>query len=327
MHLVISNLLPWAQRTIALATGKLCNEQAKALAPRQVEFKLQWIEMSKSDEQRRLERELQVCKGDLKGKAKVEPLQQIMNKGTRESGTYHTSIAKWTCSCPSFLLSQFLLCKHTVRLVNKELHDKPLTDLHFFAKLQRNRQPPYYEIPGIHTECTPGNSEGEEDEIIVLILGSPGAVLARKRKRAVSEVAALLERQHAEVREVIDEVEDSDVQAAMVMSEAGEGASYTQNNDPEHPCVSCSLFGKYLAMSENITKVSFSAARRQHLRECLDDILMLPQVSLFTPKWQIMEDVFVKVEKVGGDIRNIKRSEKTHVHGKIVPQTLYILTS
>ena len=40
-----------------------------------------------------------------------------------------------------------------------------------------------------------------------------GAVLAQKRKRAVSKVAALLEQQHAEVREVIDEAEDSDVQA------------------------------------------------------------------------------------------------------------------
>ena len=237
-HLVISNLLPRAQRTIALATGKLRNGRAKALAPWQVEFKSQWIEMGKSNEQQLLERELQVRKGNLKGKAKVERLQQIMDEGTRESGTYHTSTAKWTCSCPSYLLSRFLLCKHLVRLVNKELHDKPLTDLHFFAKLQRDRKPPYYEIPGIHTVNAPDNSEGEEDEIDVLILGSPGAVLARKRKRAVSEVAEMLERQHAEVRD--------DVQAATVMGEAAEAAervSFTQDSDPEHPRVSRSLFG------------------------------------------------------------------------------------
>ena len=78
---------------------------------------------------------------------------------------------------------------------------------------------------------------------------SPGAVLARKRKRAVSEVAALLERQHTEVREVIDEAEDSDLQAATVMGEAceaceGASSSYTQYSDPEHPRVSCSLSGK-----------------------------------------------------------------------------------
>ena len=132
-----------------------------------------------------------------------------------------------------------------------------------------------------------------------------------ERRVAVSEVAALLERQHdePEVREVIDEVEDSNVQAAKVVGEAGEGASwsYTQNRDPgpEHlrhgVSYSLSSSGKLV---ENTTKVSISAARRQHIMECFDEILDVAAspTGVHHIMAAIIEEIFVEVEKLSKDI-------------------------
>ena len=130
-----------------------------------------------------------------------------------------------------------------------------------------------------------------------------------ERRVAVSEVAALLERQHdePEVREVIDEAEDSNVQAAKVVGEAGEGASYTQNRDPgpEHlrhgVSYSLSSSGKLV---ENTTKVSISAARRQHIMECFDEILDVAasQTGVHHKMAAIIEEIFVEVEKLSKDI-------------------------
>ena len=127
-----------------------------------------------------------------------------------------------------------------------------------------------------------------------------------ERQVAVSEVAALLERQHdePEVREVIDEAEDSNVQAAKVVGEAGEGASYTQNRDPEHlrhgVSYSLSSSGKLV---ENTTKVSLSAARRQHIMECFDEILDVAasQTGVHHKMAAIIEEIFVEIEKFGRD--------------------------
>ena len=80
-----------------------------------------------------------------------------------------------------------------------------------------------------------------------------------------------------------------------------------------------------MSASGNSTKVSFSTAGGQHLRECFDEILDAAASQSVRPKMAaIMEDVFVKVdsvEKVGGDIGKHKKKRKN-------PRTtLYILTS
>jgi len=91
--------------------------------------------MSRSDEERLVEKELAIRKGNLKGKELAERLVQIADKEKRDPGTHHTSIDKWTCSCPSYLTSRFLLCKHLVRQANisLNLNGKPCTDLRFFS--------------------------------------------------------------------------------------------------------------------------------------------------------------------------------------------------
>jgi hypothetical protein len=65
----------------------------------------------------------------------AEWLAKIRADADRSAGTYHTDISRWTCSCLAYLISQFLTCKHIVCHVNQHLHNKPLIDLEFFAKI------------------------------------------------------------------------------------------------------------------------------------------------------------------------------------------------
>ncbi|KDR77336.1 hypothetical protein GALMADRAFT_225456 [Galerina marginata CBS 339.88] len=104
-HLVISGVLPRVQLTIDSVLGRRRVGRAKALAPWQTEFKRQWIDMGKSDEERLVQKELTVRKGNLKGKEREERLAQIAEEEMRDRGTHHTSVDKWTCSCPSYLTS------------------------------------------------------------------------------------------------------------------------------------------------------------------------------------------------------------------------------
>ncbi|KIJ31167.1 hypothetical protein M422DRAFT_783845 [Sphaerobolus stellatus SS14] len=91
----------------------------------------------------------------MKPKDRAERLAQLENKAERENGTYHTNIHHWTCSCPAYLISHFLLCKHLVRTANAHLGGAPLTDLRFFLNIQRHQLPPFYHIAGIHNHLNP----------------------------------------------------------------------------------------------------------------------------------------------------------------------------
>ena len=70
----------------------------------------------------------------------------------------------WTCSCPAYLISRFLLCKHLVREANNKLSNKPLTDLKFFLNLRRHHYPPFYLIPGIHEPLDDNRKETDKHE-------------------------------------------------------------------------------------------------------------------------------------------------------------------
>jgi SWIM zinc finger len=85
-----------------------------------------------------------------KKKGCAEWLAEIQADADRPAGTYHTNIMQWTCSCPVYLISRFLTCKHIVRQVNQCLGNKPLTNLEFFAKLCHQHLPPFFQIEGIH---------------------------------------------------------------------------------------------------------------------------------------------------------------------------------
>ena len=52
---------------------------------------------------------------------------------------YHTDPAKWTCSCPKFLKSRFLVCKHILACY------EPITDrVNFFYNVARSRTSPFW---------------------------------------------------------------------------------------------------------------------------------------------------------------------------------------
>jgi hypothetical protein len=175
-HLVITGVLPWVQLTLASILDRRRVGRAKALVAWQTEFRHHWREMSLSDEERLVKKELAVWQESLKGKKRDERLEQIANEEGHKPGQYHTNLQTWTCSCQSYLISRFLLCKHLVRLTNKKLQNKPLTQLKFFADLQRARYTPFYNIlKGIHCELEPDTtSSADEEEVEIIMLGGYG---------------------------------------------------------------------------------------------------------------------------------------------------------
>jgi hypothetical protein len=55
---------------------------------------------------------------------------------------YSPNPRTWTCSCPAFLTSRFLICKHLIQLC----HPVPPT---FFYKVKRNRTLPFWSHPAL----------------------------------------------------------------------------------------------------------------------------------------------------------------------------------
>lgn len=71
-------------------------------------FKKEWNYLGASDERRI---EMRVDKNN-KGKKKLADPQS-----TDLPGSYFTEVSCWVCSCPAFVVSRFLMCKHLVRQV------------------------------------------------------------------------------------------------------------------------------------------------------------------------------------------------------------------
>lgn len=107
--------------------------------------------MSKPNKQRNIEKQLAVLKSGKKSKGRAEKLAELEVEAERPNGRYYTDVNRWTCSCPSYLISRFLLCKHIVRTVNTRLLDfDHKDDLAFFTSLRHNHLPPFYHIPRLH---------------------------------------------------------------------------------------------------------------------------------------------------------------------------------
>lgn len=167
-HLVIENVLPRVQRTLDYVLGHRRIGRAKPLAGWQTDFRADWLDMSRIDEHRLVEKELRWLKTPANTKGRTERLAEIAEEAQRPHGTYHTSLDDWTCSCPSYLISRFLLCKHLVRLANAELNDKPITSLSFFANIRRNHYVPFYSIEDIHYSKDESTDDSNDADIHVL---------------------------------------------------------------------------------------------------------------------------------------------------------------
>lgn len=174
-HLFIKQVLPDVKRKLSFILGHRRKGRPCPIAPWQEDFKAEWKQKSSSDETRLLLEKLRLEAMNPKStKAKTDRntrLDWIREAFEQEAGTYHTSVQKWTCSCPSYLLNRFLLCKHLVREVNELSPTGSNLGLRFFKKLRRRHEAPYYHIPFIHGEDTDGLEDvvldgetGEEEE-------------------------------------------------------------------------------------------------------------------------------------------------------------------
>jgi hypothetical protein len=126
-------------------------------------FRDTWLDLGRSDQHRLTAKELEIRCKEKRGPVRDQRLAQIEEEYQRDPGTHHTDISRWVCSCPAFLISRFLLCKHLVREANWLTTNKLKDDLRFFLNLRRNTKPPFYSIPGIH-DVDSDHQDSSDDE-------------------------------------------------------------------------------------------------------------------------------------------------------------------
>nr|GAT46378.1 predicted protein [Mycena chlorophos] len=70
--------------------------------------------------------------------------RELENRGVsdRVDDTYRPDVKRWVCSCPAFLTSRFLICKHLIRLVK-------VVPTRFFREVQRQRTVPFWRHPDL----------------------------------------------------------------------------------------------------------------------------------------------------------------------------------
>lgn len=81
-----------------------------------------------------------------------------------QNSEYDTSPTDWTCSCPAFLMSRFLVCKHLVKSVHRIDGSSS-----FFRSVKRRYQPPFYRHPDLialsdSSEDSETDNSSSEDE-------------------------------------------------------------------------------------------------------------------------------------------------------------------
>jgi hypothetical protein len=170
-HIVIENVLPRALRTLSYVHGLRRAGRPQALTGWQTDMKADWIGMSRCDTEWSIRRQLEWLKKPKTTKGQAERLAELEEEEHRPQGVYVTSVQQWTCSCPAYLISRFLLCKHLVRIVNTTLPDDPRTNLQFFLNLQWQHYPPYYLIPGIHENASENIEQVEDEDNMVHVVG------------------------------------------------------------------------------------------------------------------------------------------------------------
>lgn len=153
-HLIITEILPAVKRKLDYLCGLRRVGRPSAMVPWVKAVKGFWKDCSRPDSVRRKKREAKLLKTKAKSAAakedKEKQLEWLREEAENEhGGQYCTSVDNWTCSCPSFLLSRFLMCKHLICGANQRLGTERPT-LAFFKKLRRHHTRPFYRMPGIH---------------------------------------------------------------------------------------------------------------------------------------------------------------------------------
>lgn len=152
-YLIITDILPAVKQKLDHICGLHRIGRPVAVAPWNRALKTIWEDHSWPDSERRVKKEKKLLKLNPRtAKAKSRRNQQLewlRKEAEHEWGQYHTALMNWTCSCSSFLVSRFLVCKHLIRQANKHLGIKK-PSLAFYKKLGRYHSRPFYRIPSIH---------------------------------------------------------------------------------------------------------------------------------------------------------------------------------
>ncbi len=176
VYLIVTQVLSATKLKLSYVSNERRKGRPKPLRKWQETLKAQWTDYGLPDELRTMKKELQLLLSkpaakSAKQKAKHDQLLVWLREDSeRNAGTYHTSLEQWTCSCPSYLISRFLLCKHLARAANTHLKTTR-HGLRFFYNLRRRTSPPFYLIPGIHPpskEHLNGLDSDDECEIVII---------------------------------------------------------------------------------------------------------------------------------------------------------------
>ncbi|KAK7018771.1 hypothetical protein VNI00_018233 [Paramarasmius palmivorus] len=231
---------------------------------------------------------------------------------TRPRGQYETDLDSWTCTCPSYLISRFLLCKHIVRAVNEELDDLPLRELKFFQTLKRQWYPPFYAVEGINVDI---QEDCDTDDKTYDIF-----VLQRNITRSSTPATDF------DPLELLQDDEDSEEEAQEVVNQtildvegsnipAREGNSDTRtpsDKDDGGGGIFEELEGVRLAldsdweqdglgfMDTSEERVVYSSSGRSELQECFNELMVLIEGGSVHPKLAgELETAFQPVRQLG----------------------------
>ncbi|KAF5361322.1 hypothetical protein D9757_015171 [Collybiopsis confluens] len=261
--------------------------------------------MSKEDEFRSMERELACLKDKtLKANARAELLADIEAERERLRGTYHTNVETMTCSCPSYLISRWLLCKHLVREVNRRTGNLPLNNLPFFHALRRNHFAPFYSIPEIHFKTEQEENfaaspelEFEQEDSQVQAASSPAHIHERSSPFCSDEdKLPLIEL----TKEVIN---------PLVGNLLGDDEGESSKRVSIYHVFSCLT----RHMPDGIYQMFFSSEYVEHTEENIQNMLgIIKQSQGVHPKLgKILKRAFDERNKTGKDITKEKRRRTT----------------
>ncbi|KAJ7656928.1 hypothetical protein DFH06DRAFT_1328467 [Mycena polygramma] len=277
VNIVFKSLLSRVKHTLDYIHGIRRMGRPRALAGWQVDAKALWADKSWLDKHRHVAQELQIRRSAPNTKGRAERLQLLAENEDREPGTYATDIDNW----PS--------------------DDKPLTDLRFFLDLHRNHFPPYYSIPGIHTDRPDIDESTQPKE--VLVLGIRGVASPAREER------------HEERRELARR--EAGPGPVSVASGGGEDTA-SSDNSPSDGAVAAGTSAasddddEEQKESDRDVRVPFSEARIIYLKRCWEEMMgVIENPRGVHPKMAaVLEGTFSKVERIGGDIGRDKQRRK-----------------
>ncbi|RDB28084.1 hypothetical protein Hypma_001561 [Hypsizygus marmoreus] len=262
-HIVLTSVLPHVKLTLDYMLGLRKRGCLIPLAGWQTEFCANWLNMSCSDEHHLTKKELKLAK--------------IEEKKTRLHEKYKTNIEHWTCSCPAYLISQFLLSKHLIRDANKILKDKPLTDLAFFKKLCWQCYPPYYLIEGIHTEV----SMMEESEKVVKV-----QILGCIQKETCSESRKTSSSLGVKVQEQPEKDNEHGKATNPSVKKAHDSDGDNDSNDED----------------DSNMQVLYSATEKLYLWECFENMVVVIDRPVHMKMAVQLDIAFKLLKNIGGDV-------------------------